>query len=158
MTQIRGTKPEQYAGAFQHFDEIPQRYRLDNFAARYRGQDVWDRFTEQFLEQHDSERIRRTLRLSGDSWLEHMHERDRHHALATPEDANEWCEKLRRQKARRTAYEYYFVRVYDFYNYLKSNFQHPHLYNPFLLAAINYDSARYIWMFRIERRTQGSES
>lgn len=156
MSQVRGTRPEQYAGALQHYDEIPQRYRLETYHGQYQDENVWSHFAEDvFLANHDSERIRRTLRLAGNSWLDHMSTRERHHALATPEDANFWCEKLRAEKARRTCYEYYFVRVYDFYEYLKSHFGHPHLYNPLLLAAVEYDAARYIWSFRVDRRQDG---
>lgn len=156
MSQIRGRRPEQYAGALQHYDEIPQRYQLETYHREYRGEDVWSQFAEDvFLENHDSKRIRRTLRLAGESWVEHMSDRGRHHALATPEDANAWCEKLQEEKARRTCYEYYFIRIYDFYEYLKSHFRHPHLYNPLLLAAIDYEAASHIWSFRIDRRQDG---
>lgn len=156
MSQIRGTQPEEYAGALQHYDEIPQRYRLETYQGHYRGEDVWNHYAENVvLAENDSERMRRTLRLGGDSWLKHMTTRGRHHALATVEDANAWCEKLRSEKARRTCYEYYFLRVYDFYEYLKFHCRHPHLYNPLLLAAVNYEAARYIWSFRVDRRQDG---
>lgn len=157
MSQIRGTEPEQYAGVFQYFNEIPHRYRLETYASQYEGEDTWNIFVHEVaLEEHDSKRVRRTLRLGGGSWLEHMEERGRHHALASPEDANAWCEKLLDEKARRTCYEYYYLRVYDFFEHLKFSCQHPHLYNPLLLAAINYDAARHVWMFRVDRRGEGS--
>lgn len=153
---MRGTRPEQYAGALQHYDELPRRYQLETYRSQFRGENVWSHSAEDvFLEEHDSKRIRRTLRLAGESWLDHMADRPRHHALATLEDANAWCEKLRAEKARRTCYEYYFVRIYDFYEYLKSHFEYPHLYNPLLLAAIEYDAARHIWSFRVDRRQDG---
>jgi hypothetical protein len=145
--------PEEYAGALQYFDEIPQRYHLDTYSAQYRGEDIWNQYVENVvLKEHNSERIQRTLRLGGNSWLEHMDKTRRHHALATPEDVNSWCENLREEKARRTCYDYYFVRIYDFYDYLKSSCRHPHLYNPLLLAAVRYDAARAIWMHRVDDR------
>lgn len=77
--------------------------------------------------------------------------------MAIPEDVEDWCENLLADKARKTCYEYYFLRVYDFYEYLKHSHEHPHLYNPFLLAATEYESARYLWMFRIDRRREKQE-
>jgi hypothetical protein len=102
--------------------------------------------------------MRHTLKLGGKSWLKHMCEYDRHPALASPEDVNRWCAKLLAEKARSTCYQYYFVRIYDFYEYLKSHCDHPHLYNPFLLAAVDYEAPRDIWLFRIDRRKHGEES
>jgi len=155
VTLIKGTRPEQYAGALQHFDEIPQRYRLGTYAGHYRNTNVWDRYKDEVvLEEHDSERMRKTLQLGGDSWRQHMHPRDRHYVLPTLEDVNDWCEKLVDLKARQTCYEYYFLRVYDFFDYLKCHAGHPHLYNPLLLAAIEHEAPRHIWTFRVDRRDE----
>lgn len=153
MNLKKGTTPSEFAGPLQYLDEIPDRYRLDTYTGQYRGEDTWQTYVEEvLLEENDSDRIRQTARLGGQSWLEHMASRRRHHALATPEDVNTWCDKLLEDKARQTCYEYYFLRVYDFYEYLKHSYRHPHLYNPFLLAAIDYEATRHIWMFRIDRR------
>lgn len=158
MTVKKGSSPEEYAGAIQHFDEIPERYRLETYAGQYRGDNTWRRYVDEvLLEEYDSDRIRQTARLGGESWLEHMADRARHHALATPEDVNEWCEMHLEERARKTIYEYYFLRVYDFYDHLKHSHQHPHLYNPFLLAAIDYEATRYVWLFRIDRRREKQE-
>lgn len=152
----KGTSPEEYAGAMQHFDEIPERYRLETYTGQYRGDNTWERYVDEvLLEEKDSDRIRQTARLGGNSWLEHMADRPRHHALASPEDVNEWCEMHLGERTRKTIYEYYFVRVYDFYEHLKHSNQHPHLYNPFLLAAIEFEATRSVWMVRIDRRNGG---
>ncbi|WP_226483099.1 hypothetical protein [Natrinema amylolyticum] len=83
-----------------------------------------------------------------------MEDRGRHHALASPRDVEAWCDTLLEDKVPKTCYEYYFLRIYDFYDYLKTDFQHPHLYNPVLLAAINHSAARTIWMVRVKRRRE----
>ena len=153
MTQIRGKTPEEYAGALQHVEEIPHRYRLETYGPQYQDENVWEQYVQDIaLEEHDSERMRRTWRLAGESWLTYMEGCERHHALARPSDTNRWCENLLDDKARRTAYDYYFLRVYEFYNHLKFSSQHPHLYNPLLLAAVRYDAARHIWMHRVDER------
>lgn len=155
MARIRGTTPEEYAGALQHVEEIPPRYRLETHASQYQDENVWEQYVHDVsLEEHDSERMRRAWRLAGDSWLSHMRDRERHHALARPIDANVWCEYLIADKARRTAYDYYFLRVYEFYDYLKFSSEYPHLYNPLLLAAVRHDAARHIWMHRVDDRTR----
>ena len=155
MTDERLSTPEHYAGGFQHFDEIPERYRLETYAAQYRGADTWEKYVEEvLLEEHDSKRIRTTVRLAGSSWTEHMQRRGRHHALASPKDVAEWCNTLLKDKVEKTCYEYYFLRIYDFYDHLKFSHRHPHLYNPLLLAAIDYDAPHRIWMVRVHRRRE----
>lgn len=68
MTVKKGSSPEEYAGAIQHFDEIPERYRLETYAGKYRGDNTWERFVEEvILEEKDTERIRQTARLGGNS-------------------------------------------------------------------------------------------
>ncbi len=156
MSRRKGTKPEQFAGAFQQYSEIPPRYRLETYTGQYQAQDTWDRYcSEILLEEYDSKHMRKVARKAGDSWLSHMEKQGRHHALATPLDANLWCEKLLDgDRVRRTCYEQYYVRVYQFYDYLKQNHQHPHLYNPLLLAAIEYETARNLWMYRVDARPE----
>jgi hypothetical protein len=83
-----------------------------------------------------------------------MAQQSRHCALAKPRDVDEWCETLLDGRCQRTCYEQYFIRIYHFYNFLKTSYRHPHLYNPLLLAAIEYDAARYVWMYRIETRPE----
>lgn len=156
MTRRKGTTPEEYAGAFQHYDEIPTRYRLETFAGQYRDDDTYDRYVQDvLLADNDSKRLRASAKRARFSWFEHMEKRGRHHALATIDDAGTWCRKLMNaDRTARTCYEYYYNRIYMFYDYLKSHHKHPHLYNPLLLAATEYDAAREIWMFRINRRPE----
>jgi len=156
MTRRKGTKPEQFAGVFQQYGEIPQRYHLETYAGQYQDQDTWTSYCDDVLfEEHDSKHMRQAARKAGGSWLTHMEKQGRHHALATPQHADAWCQKLLDgDRVRRTCYEQYFVRIYQFYDYLKQNHQHPHLYNPLLLAAIEYDTARHLWMFRIDTRPE----
>lgn len=156
MTRRKGTKPEQFAGPFQDYDQIPTRYQLGTYSSIYRGKEIWEDYKENVLfEEHDSEYIRKTARIAGNSWLDHFEQRSKHHALATPTDVEMWCQKLRNgNRARRTCYEHYFIRIYNFYKYLKQSRRHPHLYNPLLLAAIEFDTTREIWMYRVNSRPE----
>lgn len=156
MTRRKGTTPEQFAGAFQSYSEIPTRYRLETYSNQYRGEATWTRYCEDVLfEAHDSTHMRDVAEKAGRSWRAHMEQRGRHHALATPVDANTWCRQLLEgDRCRRTCYEQFFVRIYQFYDHLKSNCHHPHLYNPLLVAAIEHDAAREIWMYRIDSRPE----
>ncbi|GAB7092531.1 hypothetical protein JCM18237_28020 [Halorubrum luteum] len=159
MSRRKGTKPEQYAGPFQEYSSVPQRYCLKTYAGHYTGEETWKQYCEQVLfGQYDSDYIRRSARRAGSSWKDHMASQGRHHALATPNDVDEWCRLLLDGgRNRRTCYENYYVRIYNFYEHLKRNCQHPHLYNPLLMAAIEYDVTRRVWMYRIDARPEVTE-
>lgn len=156
MARRKGTEPEQFAGLFQKFANIPTRYQLETYESQYAEEDTWDLYCSQILlEKYDSDHMKKTAQKAARSWKSHMEQRNRHHALATPEDANAWCDFLiSGDRNQRTCYEHYFIRIYQFYDYLKQSHQHPHLYNPLLLAAIEYEATRQIWEYRIESRPE----
>lgn len=155
MSRRKGTKPEQYAGAFTSYEEIPKRYRLSTYAGQYQGEDTWEEYLRAELLEESSETYISTVRTAGTSWQKHMQSRDPHHALASPKDAHEWVKKLLdRDCSLRTIYKNYFVQIYRFYDWLKHSHRHPHHYNPLLLAAIEYNTSRHVWMYRVEARPE----
>lgn len=155
MSRRKGTRPEQYAGPFQEYSDIPPRYRLEMYASHYRGRETWQRYcTEVLFEEYSSDYMEKSARIASESWKEYMHEQNRHHALATPKHVDEWCQEIREGRTRQTSYEHYYLRIYHFYDYLKMNRQHPHLYNPLLIAAIEYEVPREIWMHRVDSRPE----
>jgi len=156
MSRRKGIRPEQYAGPFQEYSNIPQRYRLETYTGYYQGDNTWEHYCDEVLfEKNNSAHMRKTARIAGQSWCEFMDNQKRHHALATPQHVEQWCQQLLDgDRNRRTCYEHYFVRILQFYDYLKKDRRHPHLYNPLLLAAIEHEFARKIWMFKIDTRPE----
>lgn len=160
MTKLKPTTPEAHAGIFQQYEDIPARYRLETYFQQYQDDDTLDRYLEQFYYNKKSEisdSMRRRTERFRDSWIDHMNERDRHHALATPEDVDLWCQSLLETCTARTSYRTYFYRIYNFYEYLKTSYKHPHLYNPLLLAAIEYETAYEIWIHRVKERQSNNK-
>lgn len=157
MSTRKGVRPEQYAGVYQRYEDVPERYRLETYIDEYRGKWTWGEYLlEELYPEHEpvSDWMKKTIQRAGDSWLDHTGERGRHHALATPEDVETWCESLLEGRKRRTVYEVYFVRIYQFYEYLTMDYEHPHVYNPLLLAAVEGGAAREVWMHRVESRPE----
>jgi len=157
MSRRKGIHPEQYAGVYQRYDEIPERYRLETYASQYEGEDTWQEYVDDVLvPTHEpvSNSMQKSIRLAGESWREHMANRERHHALARPVDAEAWCRDLFDGRSKKTCYEHYFVRIYQFYDHMVQTSGHPHVYNPLLLAAIEHDYAEQVWRYRIENRPE----
>jgi hypothetical protein len=155
MTELKPTTPEAHAGIFHCHADIPARYRLETYASYYEREDTLDRYLNQvyFKKKPEvSDSIQRRAHRFRDSWIDHMEDRDRHHALATSEDVNTWCQILLERCTARTSYKTYYCQIYNFYEYLKTSYRHPHLYNPLLLAAIEHEPTYEIWTHRVKER------
>jgi len=149
------TTPEGHAGIFQSYSEIPARYRLETYSQYYEGEDTLEDYYEEVYfpaRAPVTDSLRKRANRAKGSWIEHMQDRDRHHALAKPQDVNAWCDDVLNSCSTKVSYETYYSRILNFYNYLKSNHRHPHLYNPLLLAAIEYDAAYQVWYYRVKNR------
>lgn len=148
---------EAHSGVFNSYSEIPARYRLQTYTQHYQGENTLRRYLEEvYFPKHTpvSEWMQKNAGRVRRSWVDHMEQRGRHHALATPEDVDSWFEELLEQCSAETCYKTYFRRIFNFYQYLEHSYRHPHTYNPVLLAAINFESTRRIWKFRVKIRSQ----
>lgn len=140
--------PAARLGVYKRLDDVPDRYRLAQYADSYEGRDVWREFCEEHeYDQGDSRDFRRKVDRAGNHWCGFMENR-RHHALATPSDVDAWSEQLLDEFTHSTAYKYW-IRVEHFYRWLQWHTEHPHVYHPVLMAVITHDAAAEVW----ERKT-----
>lgn len=144
------TEPGERAGVYKHIDDVPDRYRLYQHATAYEGRDVWEEYlTEDFFEKYDTDYTRKATRRVGDDWKDHMADRGRHHALATPKDVETWCTALFERMKVNSAYRNYWPKLERFYSWLQTHTEHPHVYHPFRMAAAEYSNASTIWERKI---------
>lgn len=145
--------PADRLGVYKQLEEVPSRYRLTQHAAAYRDKDTWETFLKDHLfPQYSSDRYQQDTRRAGQLWKEHMVDRGRHHALATPADVDKWCKSLLNKRNVRTTYNHYWVRLERFYDWLLTRTDHPHVYHPFLMAAAKYETAGRIWEAKVRSR------
>lgn len=153
MPRELSNDPRNRLGVYKRLEEVPPRYRLRQHADVYRGEDVWETFLEDHLfPRYPKDRYRQDTRRAGRLWKSHMDDRGRHHALATPEDVDQWCQSLLDQRNVKTVYNHYWVRLERFYDWLLTRTDHPHVYHPFLMAAAEYETASRIWEAKVEQR------
>lgn len=156
ITMSRGsisTDPRDRLGAFKSLDQVPDQHRLRAYRDTYRDRDVWQEFlTNHLFETHHSDRFKEDARRAGRYWKDHMADRVRHHALATPDDVETWMETLLDGRTLGTAYNGYWVRIERFYDWLVWHTDHPHLYNPVLMAAAKGGAASTVWEEKMSRR------
>jgi len=144
--------PESRLGVYKTLSEVPDRYRLNTHSSAYEGRDVWSEYIlEEFNQDEISEWRDYVLSKAGEDWKDHMSELGRHHALAKPEDIEKWCKRRLETASLRTVYEHYWVQIEQLYSWLAYHDQHPHVYNPALMAAANFPASRDVWRLKITR-------
>lgn len=147
------TNPAERLGVYKSLADVPDRYRLRTHSSAYEGRDVWHEFlTEYLFERFNSERFKDDARRAGRYWKEHMEQRERHHALATPTDVEMWIADLFADRKVKTVYNEYWVRIERFYWWLQWHTEHPHVYNPVLIAAVEGTTSQTVWDEKIARR------
>lgn len=138
-------------GIYKRLDDVPPHHRLGRFTDAYADCDVWAAFVASRSEEFDSDWYHATLRKAGTSWKDHVSDRGRHHALGRPADVETWCATLASTRQIGTVYSVYWVRIEEFYSWLQLHTDHPHVYQPVLMAAAHHETARRVWAQKLAR-------
>jgi hypothetical protein len=145
MPKHASTDPTERMGVYTRLEDVPEQYRLDTYVARYQGRDIWQDYIDSRPTTFDSSHYQNSLRKAGRSWDDHTSARGRHHALAHPADVESWVAGLRESRTLRTVYTEYWVRLEEFYSWLQFHTDHPHVYHPPLMAAVEGGVAGRLW-------------
>lgn len=155
MTPSLSNDPRDRMGIYNHIDDVPESQRFERYEDQYDGRDVWATFLKDHLfDIYGAERSREKAKRAGRRWKQHVRARDRHHALVRPRDVESWCGALLERVTLDTAYNNYWVCLERFYHWLARHPDHPHRYDPVLMAATHYEHAGAIWATKIERGTE----
>ena len=150
--QTKPKDPKERMGVYQSLEDVPERRRFYQYADSYKDRDVWAEYQEEKLyERVSSERVKKEYGVIERDWKDFMGERGKHHSLATPSDVDEWTSGLFDKWKLQTVYKRWRV-VESFYEWLQWHTDHPHLYNPFLMAAAKDGASATIWKEKISRR------
>ena len=151
----KATDPTKRLGVYKRFNDVPPEHRLESYHKQYEDQDIWGKFLiEVLFPKHNSYRTQQQARLAGRRWRTVMSDQGRHHALARPVDVELWCTRLLEEVNLQTAYKTYWSKLERFYNWLLWHTDHPHRYNPMLMAAAEHESASEVWQTKMEDRSR----
>lgn len=141
--------PRNHLGVYATLDDVPEEHRLRNFEESFEDRDAFEEYLEMIvLPEVETLRWLKRIERVGREWTEHMTDRGRHHALATPDDAEAWAARLIDDYEIRTAHRRW-KRIERFYDFMRWDVRYPHVYNPLLMAAVPDDSAaRRLWGLR----------
>lgn len=152
MTEPISQHPERRIGVYKQLADVPEHHRLAQYEESFEGKDVWSEHVAAQSNAFDSDHYHATFRKAGRSWKNHLTDRGRHHALATPHDVETWVTSLAETRLLRTVRTEYWIRVEEFYSWLQFHTEYPHVYHPVLMAASHYGTARAVWMTKFEGR------
>lgn len=151
MNRTKSAYPLDRLGVYKRLEDVPAKHRFERYEREYSDRNVWQEFCEYHeYQQGTSSNFRRDVDRVGSNWIDHMDAIGRHHALATPDHVETWCEQLVAAKSDSTAYNYW-VRIKRFYEWLQRHVAHPHVYNPVLMAAVNGGAAGRIWDIKLAK-------
>lgn len=143
--------PHRRIGVYKALEQVPEHAQLSRYTRSYLGRDVWSEYYQAELSDA-AETVEYEASLVEESWKEHMDQRDRHYALARPTDVELWFSRLSDQMQHKRAYNPYWVRLEEFYDYLMWHPDHPHSYHPPRMAAGRDGAANEVWQFKIRER------
>lgn len=152
MKRTQSADPNDRMGVYKRLRDVPRKRRFEQYAADYEGEDTYETFLkEERFDEVESDRSRQKYRLAGRRWKAHLEARGRHHALARPEDVEAWLVGLLNQVSLNTAYNIYWVKIEQFYEWLQHHPDHPHTYHPLLMAAAQFEHAGIVWERKLDR-------
>lgn len=127
---MRTSDPASELGVYETLDDVPDHHRLSVHSVEYTERDIW----AEWIEDTDttlSKNAKRGIRY----WNQTMDDRGDHPALATPDDVAAWADKMQTY-SKGTLYNY--ARPpFQLYRWLLWHTDHPHTYNPLIIAAVN---------------------
>ena len=137
-----------HLGVYKCLSDVPDHYRLYQYADSYADRDVWGEFCDEYeYERGTTAQYKQKIELHRRSWCTFMADQGRHYALATPDDVEAWSAQLIQSKSLGVSNEYW-RRIRRFYDWLQWHVDHPHVYQPVVMAAANGDAAATIWKHR----------
>lgn len=146
--------PECRGGLYKQLKEVPPHHRLKNYTARFEGRDVWSEYIQanDLIHERLSENHRHRIERTGRRWKSHMDDIGRHQALCLPDDVEGYANRLLEEfELSPTVAARYWGELERFYRWMLEHTEYPHRYNPFVMAAINYDTSRDLWYQIMDR-------
>lgn len=158
MPQL-STRPRDRMGVYKNLQQVPHRHRLCEYEDVYAQRDVWEEYLDWYLvPPRNSESKQNQADRSFRKWSAFMNEeRDCHYALATPSDVEQWSQCLLTEYAPEYA-QTNWAQIERFYTWLQTHTEHPHVYQPFWMAAADLTSAAHeIWNIKVTRHWEVTE-
>jgi hypothetical protein len=156
---------EYWLGVYKSLEEVPDRYRLQNFESEFSDEDTWNRYLDTREDLAESTK-KNAWYPSGDRYKQFMQQAvGRHHALAQPADIERYLRHIKdggysikvTERTWNTVYYQHLSPLKTFFNWLVHHVDYPHVYNPVLLSAHEDSITRELWYWQTDYKPAYSE-
>ena len=144
------TNPKDRMGVYKSLDQVPDNLRLKNYNSRYSGRESWEEFLDYYMNRRSSsESKRRRSERAWKSWCDFT--TDNNPVLATPAAVERWTKSLIDEYQASYALKGYWAIIERFYTWMMMHVDYPHTYQPFWMAAAEYEATKKIWELKLSR-------
>ena len=156
---------EYWLGIYKWIDEVPNRYRLENFESEFAEEDTWSEYLATRDDLAESTK-KNSWYPCGDRFKKFMREEvGRHHALPHPDDIEAYLSHIKSggysikvtERSWNTVYYQHLSPLKTFFSWLVHHVDYPHVYNPVLLAAHTDGVTREVWYWQTEYKPNYGE-
>jgi len=149
---------EYWLGVYKSIDEVPDRYRLENYESEFAGEDTWGDYLATRDDLAESTK-KNSWYPCGDRFKKFMREEvGRHHALPHPDDVEAYLAHIKdggysikvTERSLNTVYYQHLSPLKTFFGWLVHHVDYPHVYNPVLMAAHAGGVTRETWYWQTD--------
>jgi hypothetical protein len=147
--------PAVRAGLYTSISDVPEHLHLTVYEHDFQEGEAWHEFltATELLQPSASASRERYLERAESRWIEFTESREAHPVLCHPDDAEAYASHLfyDRNLGVSSAAEYW-NSIERFYRWMFHHAEYPHRYSPFLIAAVNDDLCRRLWIHAIDKQ------
>jgi hypothetical protein len=122
-----------HLGMFKRTDDVPTRYRLENFASGLDPDEVWEAFVDSRDKNWSEHTLKYRYRSPWKKWCEFAENRGKNPLTPTDEDVEDW---------------------FSVFEWLTESTEYPHKYNPVLQSVVLEGAGAELWEERVYRRAK----
>lgn len=142
-----------HLGVFKRIEEVPARYRLQNYTESLNASDLWEAFVKEHGDSWGDHTRRNVYGKAWREWMNFCDERGVHSALPNPADVEEHIAIQREEvNTGQTVYTNRYRPLYRFFTWLTFHPEWPHKYNPALMAVVHNGAVAHVWQWRMNDR------
>ena len=140
-------------GAFKAIDDVPTRYRLQNFESDVDADESWLAFEERFLEGLSYHTRKYVYGKAKREWWSYCEDNGVHPALPDPADIEDHLStQVAEVNKLKSAHDARFRPLFRWFRWMTYSTEWPHRYNPTVMAVL-FEGATYrVWATRLADR------
>lgn len=142
-----------WLGIWKKLEDVPSRFRLEQYADSLSADDAWNEFCEKYGEDWTQTTRKYQYGKAWREWTSYCEEHDLHRLCPAPADIEHHLHNQRSEAASDgTLHQTRFRPLCRLFEHLRYSTDYPHKYNPTIMAVLHGGAAYAAWRDRISAR------